>query len=287
LELSGAAAAASTDTLAPTAAEAEQKTCGGAGVVDLLVLGLASPETPGQRGADAIRLVRIDFDRPGAAILALPPDLLVESVEPASLTQTYWLAQHHAAGADPERHLIATQALAQALLDSYGYAPDHYLTVNQPVFAEMVDALGGIVVDVPQAIQDVPDGWHTFQAGEQRLSGDQARDYVRLLNPSNQTYPSEWDRFARQNLVMQAALGAVLDPANWDQLPGLVDDFRQLLVTDLSAGQLVGLACMLEEVGGQARLLELPPEAANTDEQGRMIVDPDTVRSLINELSGE
>lgn len=288
LELSGAAAAitptsattSNTSTRAPSA-------CPGEGAVNLLVLGLASPETPGQRGADAIRLVRLDFDRPGVAILSLPPDLLIGTTELTSLTRLYWQAHQENSGADNIRHQQATRALAQALLDNYGFAADHYITVNQPAFARMIDALGGIQVNVPEAILDVPEGWHSFQAGEQTMTGDQALDYVRLLNPSNQTYPSEWNRFARQNLVIRAALSAALKPTNWDQLPNLVNEFNNLLVTDLSAAQLLEMTCLVQEVGDQARLLELPFEKVSASGQLGMIVDPASVRSLIGEMAGE
>lgn len=283
LELSGAAAA----TTPTPAATVNTSVCPGEGAVNLLVLGLASPETPGQRGADAIRLVHLDFDRPAVAILSLPPDLLVGTTQLTSLTRVYWMAHQENSGADDLRHQQATQALAQALLDNYGFAADHYITVNQPAFARMIDALGGIQVNVPEAILDVPEGWHSFQAGEQTMTGDQALDYVRLLNPSNQTYPSEWNRFARQNLVIRAALSAALKPATWDQLPNLVSELNNLLVTDLSAAQLLEMACLVQEAGDQVRLLELPTEEVSANGQLGMIVNPDNVRSLIDEMAGE
>jgi LCP family protein required for cell wall assembly len=284
--------AISTEALAPTRSSAQpgvaaRNICGGQGAISLLVIGLALPENAYQRGAGAIRLVRVDYDHPGAAVLALPPDLLVEAHEGDTLTQVYWLARQNTPGDEEERNRNATQALAQALLDNYGYAPDHYITINQSGFGEMIDSLGGIVVNIPEAIQEVPEGWHTFEAGEQTLGGDQLLDYVRLINRVNQTYQSERDRLGRQNRVIQAALDAALKPANWGKLPLMMKDMEKLLVTDLSADQLVDLACMFREVGGQARSLAIPPQAASTDEQGRVTVDPEIVRALIKDLEEE
>jgi LCP family protein required for cell wall assembly len=288
-QLLASPSAAPAEATAPTPSStqpsvAARKVCGGQGEVSLLVIGLALPENAYQRGAGAIRLIRVDFDQPGAAVLALPPDLLVEALEGETLTQVYWLARQDTPGAEAVRHRKATQALAQALLDNYGYAPDHYITINQSAFGQMIDSLGGIVVNVPEAIQDVPEGWHTFDAGEQTLGGDQLLDYVRLINRVNQTYQSEKDRLGRQNTVIQAALDAALKPTNWGKLPLMMKDMDKLLVTDLSADQLVDLACMFREVGDQARMLALPPQAASTDEQGRVTVDPEIVRALIKDL---
>jgi anionic cell wall polymer biosynthesis LytR-Cps2A-Psr (LCP) family protein len=264
-----------------TEAVAAPPACNAQGQIELLILGQASTETPGQRGADAIRLVHIDYDQPTLRNLTLPPDLLAGE---NTLTQAYWLALQSAQGEDPARHQQATQALAQVLLDNYGYTPDHYIDLNQLAFVDIIDSLGGIQIDVPQAITDVPPGWYTFQPGPQTLTGDQVRDYVRLLNPTNKAYTSEWDRFTRQNQVIFAALTAALDPANWEQLPALVLSTRDLLVTDLSLDQLLDLACILKTTGDQAQYLELPLQNAATDDQGRIIADPALVRSLIADL---
>lgn len=258
-------------------------TCG-QGALNLLVLGQADPATPGQRGADAIRLVHVEFDQPSLSSLAVPPDLLAPAPTPAALTQTYWQALQSAEGDDTVRHSQATRALAQALLESYGYAPDNYITVNQQAFVQIIDALGGIQVDIPQAITEVPAGWHTFQPGLQTLTGDQALDYVRLLNPTGAAYTSEWDRFDRQNQVLQGLLAAVVNPANWDSIPQLIAAFQTLLVTDLSLEQLFDLTCVIKEAGSQASQIELPVENATTDADGRILVDPALVRDLIAQL---
>jgi LCP family protein required for cell wall assembly len=263
---------------------AARNACGGEGAVSLLVLGLSSPDNLFQRGAGAIRLVRVDFDHSSATVLTLPPELMVKTSKFDTLTHTYWLARRNIQGTEEERNLIATQALAQALLDNYGYVPDHYITINQSAFGQVIDSLGGITVNIPEAIQEVPEGWHTFEAGEQTLSSEQLLDYVRLINRANQSYASELERLGRQNTVIQAALDAALEPANWGKLLGLAKDFDKLFVTDLSTDQLLNLACMFREVGGQARSLAIPPQAVDTDGMGRAIVDPEIVRLLIDDL---
>lgn len=264
-----------------------RKICRGEGQVNLLVLGLASPENAYQRGAGAIRLVRVDFERQSLAMLALPPTLRVNAPEPITLAQVYWEARQDTPGAENVRNHEATRVLAQALLDNYGYVPDHYITIDQSSFVQMVDRFGGIVVEVPEAIQQVPEGWHTFEAGKQTLNGDQVLDFVRLINAAEPTYLSEGKRIERQNLVIQAAINAALQPTNWIKLPGLIRDFGNLLVTDLSTDQLLDLACIARQVGGKARLLELPAQAVSNDEQWRMVVDPAVVRALIDDLADE
>ena len=69
--------AANTPTAKP--GQGITKTCGSSGVMNLMLLGQASPIEDGHYGADAVRLTRIDFDQQSVAILALPSDLWVDA----------------------------------------------------------------------------------------------------------------------------------------------------------------------------------------------------------------
>lgn len=243
-------------------------------------------------GADAIRLARIDFDRQSVAILALPSDLWVNAaalrhpgVELAALNDIYQQVYLDNQGNQPDDVLArkATQALAQALVDNFGFVADHYVTVRGKPFIELVDTLGGIEVDVQHAILDVPPGWSTFITGTQTLDGKATLDYVRLMRPAATEYKQLLERFERQDQVLQALLVASLQSDNWSALPDLIRELRHILVTDLSANQADDVACMLKEVGGQARLIQLPNEMV-TEEQDRFIPDMSAMRYLIEHL---
>jgi LCP family protein required for cell wall assembly len=200
----------------------------------------------------------------------------------------YWQARLASHATDFQaRETAGTQGLAQALYDRYHYLPDHYITISQTLFTDMVDSLGGLELDIPQDILSVPPGWSTFHAGQQTLDGKQTLDYVRLLNPTGQAYPSEWDRFSRQNLVLQAILQALLKPQNWSKLPDLIGKFHESTVTDLSPAQLLDLACMLQQVGGKAQLLEPSQDMVHVDGTGRMHANPADLRKLFDALQGE
>ena len=102
--------------------------------------------------------------------------------------------------------------------------------------------------------------------------------------PANTELDSLWERFERQNQVLQALLGASLKSENWSALPDLIKLVRRILVTDLSTNQADDLACMVEKYGEQAELIELPPEMVTVDEQGRLIPDLPAIQDLIANL---
>ena len=254
--------------------------CGQTGSVSLLILGLTSVPDSTQRGADAIRLVRADFDQNALTVLALPPDLWLRTPggQDEALTHAYWRAKRAASGGNPDA--AATEALAQAISDNFGFQPQHYITIDQEVFAEVVDTLGGVKVDVPELVDGTQEGHGVFAAGEQFLDGERARDYVRILQPGGAP-PDEWGRFRRQNQVLQAALEAALLPENWAKAPDLIAQFSDLVVTDLSLKQLIDLGCLMEAAGPSAALVQVEPGMMETDARGRLWPAGEAVTDLI------
>ena len=98
-------------TIAPTALPPTEiaSVCGNTGSMRLLVIGLTTPTDEEQMGADAIRLVTIDFDQPSAAILTLPAMVWVDTpvlagfgVDQIQLTAAYLVAYSHA-GVSPTK----------------------------------------------------------------------------------------------------------------------------------------------------------------------------------------
>ena len=203
-----------------------------------------------------------------------------------ALNQIYQIAYESVPGNQPDdvRARKATETLAQAVVDNFGFVPDHYVTVKGEPFIELVDTLDGIEVDVQQDILDVPLGWSTFYSGTQTLDGQQTLDYVRILLPADTPLESLWERFDRQNQVLQALLVASLKTENWSELPELVKLVRKILVTDLSTNQADDLACMVERYGSEAEQVELPPETVTIDEHGRLIPDLPAIQDLIKNL---
>ena len=107
--------------------------------------------------------------------------------------------------ADPGLNLLH-QTVSQML----GLQLDYYAEVNMAGFASIVDALGGVVVDVgperiaiggitPSGRLVRPDGY--IPPGVQQLSGTQALAYAR-----SRTYSSDYARMGRQRCLLQSIL---------------------------------------------------------------------------------
>ena len=244
------AAVAPTSTPEPVVATLAP-TCGQSGVMTVLLLArdVANGEPP--YGADLIRFVRIDFDNQAVRLIAVPRDLWVATphlaplnVDHSRLGPVYYLQEQASTGTSDQIATTATGAVAQALYDNYGVAADHYLFLEMRFFAQALDQLGGLDVNIPTAITV---GGDTFLTGQQHLDGTRALLYARLL-PTSSELDGGWARLDRQNLILKALVSTALTPANVLKLPGLLAQFQNDFTTDLSPEQITNLTCLAGKV---------------------------------------
>jgi len=283
------AMSAATQTVTPAEVA---KTCGNTGSMHLLVIGLTTPNTTETLGADAIRLVTIDFDRSSATIMTLPaffwvdtPVLADYGVDQIELRLVYNTVYSAAKGSPKEvRDQKATQAMAQTIIDNFGFVTDHYITVDEEAFVKSVDALGGIEINLPKTVDGTTDGYGIYPAGPQLLDGRRALNFARIFHPGGVTDHDFWGNLERQNLVVKSILAATLKPQNWVNVPSLVKEVSQAVVTDLSLNQALDLACMAGKVGDSARMLSVGEDMVKVDGFGRMIPDVESIKRLIMQL---
>jgi LCP family protein required for cell wall assembly len=211
----------------------------------ILVLGTDGGNRSGREGAnrsDSIMLLRTDPGKRRLAYLSIPRDLQVEIPEVG-------LAKINAASQ------LGGPALAlRAVKDLTGLDVNHVVFVDFDRFEEVIDAVGGIEVDVPRRILsnkfDCPyktaercatwDGWR-FARGRQHMDGRRALVYSRirrnLLNPGE----TDFDRTRRQQQVVAATLDKVTSAGTALKLPFVGGDLVEPLATDLGAWELMQL----------------------------------------------
>jgi len=133
--------------------------------------------------------------------------------------------------------------LANTLDLNFGLKVDHYIVANMNVFAEVVDALGGLDVTIPAGGID---GRTTtdrsarlvFPEGPQHLNGEQALTLARMRKGS------VFQRTEHQNMVMCALRKRVESPETILRLPAIIDSFMKNIQTDLTPEQISQLACL-------------------------------------------
>lgn len=223
---------------------------------NILLIGVdTGPGRDDQGRSDSLVLVRTDPDEHRIALLSIPRDLRVE-------IPRFGLDKLNAA------YAYGGPALTIETVESLTGLPVHHVAVvDFSTFADLVDALGGITVDVPKRIVsnrfDCPysskaacerwQGWR-FSPGQQELDGRRALVYARIRE--NRLDPSESDltRGGRQQQVVQAIADEVVSLNGFLRLPFIGDDIARPLATDLSTGELMRLGWVKFRASDEATL---------------------------------
>lgn len=246
--------------------------CKQTGTMSFLVSGVDAPYTDEPKGADAIRLVHLDFETSEVTVVALPRDLWVSTpaleyldISAERLGLTYYYAKENPSG-NTDEVVYGTTILAQTIYDNFGFVPDHYITVHISNFDDIVDAMDGIEVTVPKEFKSVN---YLFPVGLHQLNGEQALEYA-----SNMLIDTEWDRFDRQELVLKAIYDKVTSPQILLSIPGLISEFDETITTDLSLLEMTDLSCLLNEVGMQDILYVEVEQSMVTKQADSAVLQP-------------
>ena len=210
----------------------------------ILLLGTDGDRTVRRSGfnrSDSIMVVRVDPDRKRISYLSIPRDLRVE------------IPGHGTRKINSAMQLGGASLALKTVEQLTGLDVNHVAIVDFDDFKGVIDALGGVTVDVPKKIVsnnfDCPydakkcetwQGWR-FGKGKQEMDGRRALIYSRIRE--NRLDPSDNDltRNARQQQVLDGIAHEVTSVGTFLRLPWIGNDLVAPLATDLSAGQLLQL----------------------------------------------
>jgi len=250
-------------TPSPAATDAGVPYWASDGRLDLLVLGGdAGPGRDGLR-TDSLMLVSVDIASGRAAIFGFPRNLVNVPLPPRiakafkchcfpeMLSGYYRWAQTHPDLFSGSKTTRGYRAVAELFGYLSGRTIDGVAAADLNGFVRLVDALGGLRIDVPYRIYDrnypKEDGSGTIvleiQPGLQTLSGSTALAFARTRHQD-----SDYGRMNRQQLVL-VALRKQLNPcAMIPRLPDLVKVAKESLWTNIPSSQLPSLLALAQRM---------------------------------------
>jgi LCP family protein required for cell wall assembly len=210
----------------------------------ILVLGSDHSTHPTRRGnrlADTIMVIRTDPDHQRMSYLSIPRDLEVD-------VPGYGHEKINSA-----LPLGGPALMIRTVRGAFPFEINHVILLDMTSFKDVIDALGGIEVDVrspavtkhecPYTSADKCRRWGgwRFGRGRQHMDGKRARIYARIRK--NDLNPAEGDlnRVGRQQQVLQATLGKMVGVGTFVRLPFIGDELVSPLTTDLSTAQVFQL----------------------------------------------
>jgi polyisoprenyl-teichoic acid--peptidoglycan teichoic acid transferase len=245
------------------AGEASQPVTAIPGRVTVLLLGGdAGPDRQGLR-TDTMIVASFELKTGKASLFGLPRNLVRVPLPagpaadffdcrcfPRPLNELYAFAERERPDLFPHSRRPGVLAVAGAAESLLGLPIDHYALVDLKGFVDVVDALGGVTVEVPKPVRVEVDRLGTggsqpafqLQPGRRHLNGFTALAYVRSRKTT-----SDYDRMQRQRCLL-SSLASQTDPAEMLRaFPRLVNVVKRSIATDIPASHLPAL---LEAAGG-------------------------------------
>ncbi len=141
--------------------------------------------------------------------------------------------------------LDATRSAVEGIT---GLKVNYYALIDMSGFAKLINAVGGVDVNVKHALpigpKDAPTSWIT--TGEHHLDGQQALWFAR-----SRANTSDYDRVARQKCVMSAMLQQ-LDPTTvLRKFQGIAEAGTQIVSTDIPASELSTFLTLAQKAKAQ------------------------------------
>jgi LCP family protein required for cell wall assembly len=262
-----------TITLASTNTPTVATYCSGPPVMTLLAVGTDARTNSYKYGlADVIRIVRVDFVKAKVTILEFPRDLWVEIPDIADDIKGQdheKLNQAYLYGNPGFGYYEGPGLLARTLALNFGVTTDRYVAVNMRTFEKIVDAVGGITVDLPGGVDGRTAEDRSkrliFPPGRQTLNGEEALTLARIRNEG------VFERVSHQNTVMCALQKKLTGPGVIPRIPALISSFQGAVQTDLTLEQLAQLACIGTKLSGDDITFATFPQELFT---GTRVFDP-------------
>lgn len=169
---------------------------------NVLLLGLDSRPTEGVLArSDTMILTTIIPTRPYVGMLSIPRDLWVNisGVGENRINTAHFFAEGARPGSGPRGAMEAVRV-------NFGVDVDYYVHIRFDGFKDIVDALGGVEVELSEHSGGLPPGRH-------QLDGEQALALVRDRSGD------DFFRLERGQLFLKAVIEQALRPASWPRLP--------------------------------------------------------------------
>ncbi|MBL3670216.1 LCP family protein [Streptomyces sp. M2CJ-2] len=163
---------------------------------------------------------------------------------------------------------------------------DHYVEIGFAGFANIVDAVGGVEMDIPQDIKDTKSG-ADFKKGKQTLNGEEALAFVRTRYA---LAGSDLDRTKNQQKFLSALSSQVATPStvlNPFKLYPTMGAGLDSLIVDKEMGlfDLAGMFWAMKGVsGGDGTSMNMPIAGSSG---GNLLWDKAKVKQLVTQLNND
>lgn len=221
------------------------------GRTNFLIIGTGGAYHDGPDLTDTIIVTSLDQGNETLSMISIPRDFYIENdvkgIPDSKINETYYYAKEHFN--DPLKGLEYFKSKVEELSN---LKIQYYIKIDFSGFEKIIDALGGIDIDVPESIYDPyypKEGtiyYETFsiKAGQQHMDGATALKYARSRETS-----SDFDRSRRQHEIIYAIKEKALQTEtilDKSKITGLLTILKDHIETNLGVRELLTLGAIAD-----------------------------------------
>ncbi|WP_017590873.1 LCP family protein [Nocardiopsis ganjiahuensis] len=250
------------------------------GVMNLLIIGsdvrsgenAEYGEAEGER-PDTMLIASVNVDNGAATLVNLPRDLMVD-LPACEAVEGYEGMSPHQGMINSAMTFGGVGCQWNAVEQVTGVHLDHFVMMDFTGFKDMVDAIGGVEMCIPEPVDD-PKAHLVLDAGLQTLDGEDSLGFVR--SRYSQGDGSDLSRIDRQQEFMGAMLREVLSsevmtsPVTITNFLGAVTD-SITTDDDLTIDTMADIAISMREVDLDRVQFVTVPNGAHPDDENRIIM---------------
>jgi len=211
--------------------------------INIMIVGFGGQGHAGSYLADSIMVASFNPKLWAVTMLSVPRDLYVYNKDDNTIGRINALFSRNVG----RGHNFDTWAkeLSSKLEEIMGIKTPYYALIDFDGFVSIIDTLGGITIDVPEAFTDYtyPKNEQQimtvhFDTGLQLMSGERALEYARSRHST-----SDFARSLRQQLIVQWVMNKLKQ--NWlgniTKLKQLYADYIKMVTTNISLKEMLGM----------------------------------------------
>jgi LCP family protein required for cell wall assembly len=195
------------------------------------VLALGFDES--NENTDVMMLIMFDINAKEINILQIPRDTYVGGSTTGKINAVYTYG---------DEDLTPINRVVEKVRDITEIPIDRYIAINCKDIEPVVDAIGGIPIDVPETIEYKSD--KIIEAGEQVLTGEQAEWFVRYRKGYSE---ADVGRMKTQRIFLAACMQKLKDMGATELISALPSVLKYIR-SDMSLGEMSSLAHLCENI---------------------------------------
>ncbi len=224
------------------------------------------------QNTDVMMLIMLDIKNKKINILQIPRDTYVGGSTTGKINAVY---------AYGDESLTPINRVVSKVRDMTEIPIDRYIAINCNDIPPVVDAMGGIPINIPEKI--IYEADKIIEAGEQTLTGEQSEWFVRFRHDYSE---GDIGRVKAQRLFLAAAMTKLKDMGSV-KLLSIFPTIQKYVMSDMSMGEIGSIAEFCETVSMEDVTVRMVPgeSVAPEDYNGYYIwsVHKDEFADMLNE----